>query len=246
MKPRTSALDRRTAMRLAATEYQRCAEVLRSLDSRGWAAPTACPAWDVRQMAAHMLGMVEMAASIREGSRQRRAATVNGNIDIDRLTALQVSERSSWSGPAISDRFAARAPKAVTGRRMTPGFIRRRTMIGGVINGVEEPWTLGYLIDVILTRDPWMHRLDLCVALDRTPQLTADHDGVIVADVVSEWADRHGKDFTLHLTGPAGGTWTHGNGGPRIELDAAGFCRVIAKRPGPVDFTELMSTEVPY
>lgn len=69
MKPRTSALDRRTAMRLAATEYQRCEELLRSLDSRGWAAPTACPAWDVRQMAAHMLGMVEMAASIREGSR---------------------------------------------------------------------------------------------------------------------------------------------------------------------------------
>ena len=152
-------------------------------------------------MAAHMLGMVEMAASIREGSRQRRAATVNGNIDIDRLTALQVSERTSWTGPAISDRFAARAPKAVTGRRMTPGFIRRRTMTGGVINGVEEPWTLGYLIDVILTRDPWMHRLDICTALDRTPHLTADHNGVIVADVVGEWADRHGKDFTLHLTG---------------------------------------------
>ena len=97
MKPRTPALDRKTAMRLAATEYQRCAELLRSLDTDAWAAPTACPAWDVRQMAAHMLGMVEMAASIREGGRQRRAATVNGNIDIDRLTALQVSERSTWS-----------------------------------------------------------------------------------------------------------------------------------------------------
>ena len=246
MKPRTPALDRRTAMRLAATEYQRCAELLRSLDTHAWAAPTACPAWDVRQMAAHMLGMVEMAASIREGGRQRRAATVSGNIDIDRLTALQVSERSTWSGPAISDRFTARAPKAVRGRRMTPGFIRRQTMIGGVINGVEEPWTLGYLIDVILTRDPWMHRLDICTGLDRTAHLTADHNGVIVADVVSEWAERHGKDFSLRLTGPAGGTWTAGNGGPRIELDAIGFCRVIAKRPGPVDFTELMSTEVPY
>ena len=76
MKPRTPALDRRTAMRLAATEYQRCAELLRSLDTQAWAAPTACPAWDVRQMAAHMLGMVEMAASIREGGRQRRAAAV--------------------------------------------------------------------------------------------------------------------------------------------------------------------------
>ena len=208
MKPRTPALDRKTAMRLAATEYQRCAELLRSLDTDAWAAPTACPAWDVRQMAAHMLGMVEMAASIREGSRQRRAATVNGNIDIDRLTALQVSERSNLVRAAISDRFTVRAPKAVRGRRMTPGFIRRRTMTGGVINGAEEPWTLGYLIDVILTRDPWMHRIDICAALDRTLQSTADHDGVVVADLVGEWADRHGKDFTLHLTGPACGTWT--------------------------------------
>ena len=41
MKPRTPALDRRTAMRLAATEYQRCAELLRSLDNHAWAVPTA-------------------------------------------------------------------------------------------------------------------------------------------------------------------------------------------------------------
>jgi uncharacterized protein (TIGR03083 family) len=239
-------MERRIAMRLAATEYGRCAELMQSLDQEAWAAPTACPDWDVRQMAAHMLGMVEMAASIREGRRQQRAATVNGNVDVDRMTALQVSERAAWSGPAIADRFSARSAKAVRGRRLTPGFIRRRTMIGGVINGVEEPWTLGYLIDIILTRDPWMHRLDIGDALNRTPRLTADHDGVIVADVVAEWADRHGKDFTLHLTGPAGGTWTVGSGGPRLELDAVGFCRVISKRPGPADFAELMSTEVPY
>jgi uncharacterized protein (TIGR03083 family) len=246
VKPRTSTLDRKTAMRLAAAEYDRCGVLMQALDSDAWSEPTLCPQWDVRQMAAHMLGMVEMAASIREGGRQRRAATVGGDLDIDRLTALQVSDRSTWSGPAIGRRFAARAPKAVRGRRMTPGFIRRRTMIGGVINGVEEPWTLGYLIDVILTRDPWMHRLDICAAVNLTPQLSADHDGVIVADVVSEWADRHGKEFSLHLTGPAGGTWTAGTAGPRLELDAIDFCRVISKRPGPVDLTELLSTEVPY
>lgn len=246
MKPRTSALDRNTAMRLAATEYQRCAALLQSIDEPTWTVPTACPAWDVRQIAAHMLGMVEMAASIREGGRQRRAATVDGEMDIDRLTALQVNERSTWSGGAISRRFTARTRKAVRGRRMTPRFIRRRTMIGGVINGLEESWTLGYLIDVILTRDPWMHRLDICDALKLTPHLTADHDGVIVSDVVSEWAERHGKDFTLHLTGPTGGTWTNGTDGPRLELDAVDFCRVISKRPGSVDLSELMSTEVPY
>ena len=50
-------------------------------------------------------------------------------------------------------------PKAATGRRRTPGFIRRRTMpVLQEVNGVREPWTFGYLIDVMLTRDPWMHR----------------------------------------------------------------------------------------
>ena len=57
MKPRESALSRPVGMRLAATEYDRCAEMFRSLAPAQWAAPTDCPAWDVRQMAAHMLGM---------------------------------------------------------------------------------------------------------------------------------------------------------------------------------------------
>jgi uncharacterized protein (TIGR03083 family) len=246
MTPRISTWDRRTAKGLAATEYQRCAELFAGLDDADWSAPTVCPDWDVRQLAAHMLGMVEMAASIREGGRQRRAATVDGLFDIDRLTALQVSERADWSGPEISRRFAARASKAVTGRRMTPGLIRRRTMVGGVINGVEEHWTIGYLVDVILTRDPWMHRLDICEALNLPPALTADHDGVIVANVVDEWAGRHGRPVGLHLTGPAGGTWTVGTGGPDLEADAVDFCRVISRRAGSVGLADVMSTEVPY
>lgn len=45
-----------------------------------------------------------------------------------------------------------------------------------------------------------MHRLDIAVATGTEPRLTAEHDGVIVADVVAEWADRHGKDFELTLT----------------------------------------------
>ena len=69
------------------------------------------------------------------------------------------------------------------------------------------------MTDVIFTRDPWMHRIDISRATGRPLDLTADHDGVIVADVVAEWSDRHGKDFTLTLDGPAGGTWTVGANG---------------------------------
>ena len=102
-----------------------------------------------------------------------------------------------------------------------------------IVNGAPEAWSLGYVTDVILTRDPWMHRLDLARATGQDPVLTADHDGVIVADVVAEWARRHGQPYRLQLTGPAGGSWSSGAGGDQIVMDAADFCRVVSGRPGP-------------
>jgi hypothetical protein len=114
------------------------------------------------------------------------------------------------------------------------------------VNGVQEPWSFGYLIDAILTRDPWMHRLDMAKAVSLAPRLTAGHDGVIVADVVAEWAGRHGKDFELTLTGPAGGTWKVGANGPVLTLDAVDFCRAVARRPASVTLDELMNTEIPF
>lgn len=81
--PRRSALARPTAMRLAATEYQRLLDVLRSLAPADWAKPTNCSDWDVRAMAAHALGMVEMAAFLREQSRQVRAARRRGGVFIE-------------------------------------------------------------------------------------------------------------------------------------------------------------------
>jgi hypothetical protein len=101
---------------------------------------------------------------------------------------------------------------------------------------------------VILTRDPWMHRLDLARATGRDPVLTADHDGVIVADVVAEWARRHGQPYRLQLTGPAGGSWSSGTGNEEISMDAADFCRVISGRHGPDGGQPwgLLTTQVPF
>jgi hypothetical protein len=44
MNPRESALPRPVAMRLAATEYERGAEMFRSLPAAQWATATDCPA----------------------------------------------------------------------------------------------------------------------------------------------------------------------------------------------------------
>ncbi|MBV9293204.1 MAG: hypothetical protein JO222_12200 [Frankiales bacterium] len=113
-----------------------------------------------------------------------------------------------------------------------------------VVNPPEaETWSYGYLVDVILTRDPWMHRSDLAEATGRPMQLTADHDGVLVADVVAEWATRHGQPFSLTLTGPAGGQWAFGTDGPALEYDAVEFCRLLSGRG---QATGLLTTQVPF
>ena len=108
-------------------------------------------------------------------------------------------------------------------------------------NGTVETWHLAYLLDVILLRDPWMHRVDISHAVGRPMVLTADHDGRIIADVVAEWAGRHGNPFTLRLTGPAGGMYVQGSAGPELELDAVEFCRILSGRaPGEGLLTEFV------
>jgi len=115
---------------------------------------------------------------------------------------------------------------------------------------VFETWTLGYLVDVIYLRDLWMHRVDLYRALGRPLVVDPDHDGRIVADVVAEWARRHGRPFLLTLTGPAGGTFAGGRGDerneadtPRFTLDAVEFCRTLA---GRAPATGLLDSVVPF
>lgn len=93
-----------------------------------------------------------------------------------------------------------------------------------------EWWSFGYLTDTIMTRDPWMHRVDLSRATGVRLTLTGEHDAVIVADVAAEWAQRHKQPVQLRLTGPAGGSWRVASGGEDIEMDAIEFCRTVSGR----------------
>jgi uncharacterized protein (TIGR03083 family) len=230
-------------MRLAATEYRRYLDQLRSLDAAGWARPTDCPAWDVRAMAGHCLGMAELAASLRAMVHQNVAAARRGGELIDALTDLQVQERAGLSTAELTARYADVAPRAVRGRSRRSAVLGRVRMPGKeTVNGVPESWTFGYLFATILTRDTWMHRVDTARATGRDLVLTPEHDGVIVADVVAEWADRHRQPYALTLTGPAGGRWSSGDG-PELELDAIEFCRVLSGRGHGGG---LLGVEVPF
>ena len=103
--------------------------------------------------------------------------------------------------------------------------------------------TFGYLFETILTRDTWMHRVDTAEATGRPMVLTAEHGGVLVADVVTEWAARHDAPFTLQLTGPAGGHWQVGEGGTELTLDAVLFARTLS---GRASGDGLLTVEVPF
>jgi len=95
----------------------------------------------------------------------------------------------------------------------------------------------------VITRDVWMHRVDIARATGADLVLTAAHDGRIIADVVADWAGHHQRPFTLDLTGAAGGTFVAGPGGPYLQLDAVAFCRTLSGRePG----TGLLATPVVF
>ena len=112
------------------------------------------------------------------------------------------------------------------------------------IGSISEKWTIGYLVDIILTRDIWMHRVDLAAATGTEMQLDSTHDARIVAEIVAEWARRHGQPFDLHLTGPAGGRFSAaGADAPALELDAVDFCLTVSGRlPGE----GLLAQDVPF
>jgi uncharacterized protein (TIGR03083 family) len=245
-------IGRPTAMRLAETEYQRVADAVDALRPEDWVRPTDCAAWDVRQLVAHVVGMAKFASTPLEMARQTRAAKArqqDGQALVDAQTAVQVEQRKHLGRDELRAELRRVGPRAAKGRRRIPRFVRRlRLPEPQTVNDTPETWSIGYLTDVILTRDPWMHRLDLARATSHALVLTADHDGIIVADVVLEWARRHSRPYRLELTGPAGGSWSQGAGGEQIVMDAVDFSRIVSGRPDPAGdpSTGLLATQVPF
>lgn len=229
---------------LAAVENARIASAFRALDPADWARPTDCPAWDVRALAGHVLGQTEgPTGTVRLLAMMRAGAARAGDGPfVDGLTAAQVAANAHLGTDDLVERLAAAGPAQARWRA------RRRPLRAVRIehrppDGPPERWRLAYVFDTILTRDTWMHRVDLARATGRPLELTAAHDGRIVADVVAEWARRHGQPFTLRLTGPAGGLFVRGRGGVDLALDAVEFCRTLSGRAAG---TGLLARQVPF
>lgn len=238
-------IDRSEARGLAAAENQRVLDLLRTLTEADWAKPTDCTGWDVRALSGHVLGAMEGFCStgrLVHIMRAAKKAAGDGSF-IDAMTAIQVRERADLTPAQLLDRLAAAGPRSARFRARVPAPFRAMPMKQELNDGQTETWKMGYLLDTILTRDAWMHRVDIARATGRELVLTPGHDGRIVADAVGEWARRHGRPFTLELTGPAGGTFVQGSDGAPISLDAIEFCRILSGR-GTAD--GLLTQEVPF
>ena len=246
------ALGHDEAMALAETEYGRLLDAVDRLGPDDWLRPTECAGWTVKDMLAHLLGMMDRLADPAEAARQNAAVgerlqAAGGGAPIDALTAIQVETYAGLTTAELAAALRSAVPRALAGRRRTTAEQRAEPFDPGP-PFAGRPWTRGFLLDVIQTRDPWMHRVDLARATGIDLVLTSDHDGRIVADVVAQWARLHGAPFTLVLTGPAGGAFSAGEGdrhgdSHHHELDAVEFCRILSGRGTGHG---LLTQEVPF
>lgn len=236
------------AIDLQQAELGMTLQMLRSLDPGDWNRHVPdCPDWDVRRMYLHVLGSCEGARTLemvhQMAAAMKRRRRNGGPLETN-LSSVQVADRESLNPAQLVARLEGTAERTVRARRRVPGLVRSAVRMK-VDGPVVERWSLGYLLGTIYLRDLWMHRIDACRALGKAPELTAEHDGRIVADVVAEWARRHGRPFVLSLHGPAGATFQAGNiaDGERIGMDAVEFCRTVS---GRAPAGGLLTTVVPF
>ena len=226
------------AAAVATAAYEQLLDLLGRLGEQDWDRPTDCGAWDVEAMVGHVLGAARAMASIREQARQqlhgfRHRGQHDGNA-LDAANALQVADHAHLSPAEKVDELRRLVPAAVAGRMRMPGLVRRIRVPmdagGSTAAGTPDTLQLGHLVDVVYTRDTWLHGIDIERATGQPVTRTAAVDGRIVEDVVAEWFTRHGQSAHLHLTGVAGGTWQQGSGDTRLDLDAIEFARILSGR----------------
>jgi hypothetical protein len=153
---------------------------------------------------------------------------------LDSLNQIQVDDRAHATPQALLSELRAVGPRAITNRRRIPSALRAIRLPMPAL-GIAP---IGYLTDLIYTRDMWIHRLDIARATEREMTVDALHDARIVALMVSDLGNRlrrrlAGRAVLLDLTGPAGGPYRIGlarQPSASMRLDALSFAWLTAGR----------------
>ncbi len=219
------------AAEVALSQRSALVRQLEQLDPQQWLAVTECRPWRVRDIAAHVAGELvytrnpfAYASLVAGWLRHYRDRSF-----LDGTNEVAVRARRDWTTAEILDALRRDAPRAVPPRWARP------LPLGGVA-ALPPDATFGYLTDVVLPRDCWMHRQDIARATGVVAE-PVPSDTEVVAQVVRD-LDRHwdGPDAVLVLTGPSGGAWILGTSRPApgstpvARVDAAEFLRALSGR----------------
>jgi uncharacterized protein (TIGR03083 family) len=245
-------LSHREAMGMATLELERFLALVTSLPEDAWEKPTACTRWNVRHMLAHVTGAAASYARWSEFKRQnsfkvQRPYRVSGLSFLDSLNQIQVDDRAAATPAALIDDLQTVGPRALATRARLPLLLRALHMPLPALGFVS----IGYLTDLIYTRDMWMHRLDLCRATGREMVMTPEHDGRIVSlimrDLVKKLAATlRNTSMVYHLSGKVGGTWHLGAEVPpaaTLHLDVVDFNLLASGRLTPEEAWSCVSLE---
>lgn len=221
------------AVPVATAQYDALLTELRDLDAADWGRPTDCTEWTVHDVVCHLNGALQD-AWVHHAVRHLIAARRHhrGRPMLDGGNAAQIDERRGRSPGQLVDEMARLAPGGVRMRRRTPSALRRTRKLPEML-GLPRGSTVAYAMDVIYTRDVWMHRVDIARAVGR-PLSEAASDREVVAQVVRDLARGWTDDpVVLELSGPAGGCWLIGDGEPvaTVRTDAVEYLRLLSGRP---------------
>lgn len=247
------ALTHQEARALATLELERFLALVTALSPEDWEKPTVCPLWNVQQMLAHVTGAAASYAHWSEFRRQgsakvQRPYRASGLSRLDSLNQIQVDDRAHCTPAELIDELREVGPKAIATRAKLPALLRALRLpipeSGGIV-------PLGYLTDLIYTRDMWMHRLDMCRATHREMNMTAGHDGrmtaLVIRDLVKPLSPHVRRASIVYtLTGTGGGTWQIGPKGSvqaSIALDVLDFHLLASGRLSPQDAWSHASVE---
>lgn len=214
-------------------EIQAWHDLLASIDGAEWQRRTVCDAWDVADIAGHLIGQAEdVIRPLSFPRRYRKSKRVYpGSPRFDAHMMLQADEHRGTPPAELRTLFDQVWEKATRKISRNPALVRRITM-----QADDSPrMSLGYVQDILLARDLWMHRDDVCQALGRSFDAGPYADEVIAqvvydVDSMGFWGER--PAVVLELTGQGGGTYRLGRDEPvgRAAVDAVSYMRTVSGR----------------